>query len=64
MKLTWEEVRARSEEQLSGSTVFCFDCRQNFDAVEMPCLKHCISDEEREERDERFERAVRGVWKP
>jgi hypothetical protein len=59
VKLTWEEVEARSAQKLGGMNVFCFDCRMCFDAVEMPCLKHCKDDEERRVRQERFDVEVK-----
>lgn len=59
MTLTWDEVRARSEQTIRpGLTVFCAACRMNFDLVEMPCLEHCISEDERMERHRRFQPKV------
>lgn len=59
MTLTWEQVRARSEQKLGNTKCFCFDCYLCFEAIEMPCLKHCESDEEVLERDVRIVDAMR-----
>jgi hypothetical protein len=45
--MKWEDVQARSLAVLGGTTCFCFDCYMNFHLVEMPCAKHCLTDEER-----------------
>lgn len=46
--LTWDEVRARSEERLSTMTVFCGDCAMVFPHSKLPCRKHATPDESRE----------------
>lgn len=51
--MKWEDIKARSlgEIKLGDRDCFCFDCYMNFHFVEMPCAKHCLSDEERSLRE-------------
>jgi hypothetical protein len=56
--LTWDEIRARSQTEKNGHTVFCFDCYMCFEAARVPCLKHCQSDTERAERMKRLDAGV------
>jgi hypothetical protein len=51
--LTWDEVRARSEEKLGGMTVFCWDCDIVFPHSQLPCRKHA-TEAEREQIDKRM----------
>lgn len=59
IELTWDDVRARSEHKSGSFTIFCADCRMNYDMVRMPCLRHCASEEERLERHERFKPLIK-----
>jgi len=43
--LTWDEVRARSEEKIGSLTVFCGDCAMIFPHSGLPCRKHATPDE-------------------
>ena len=42
---TWDEVRARSEQTLSGVKVHCGDCEIAWHHGELPCRKHATPEE-------------------
>lgn len=49
--LTWEQVAARSlQTSPSGLTIYCADCRMQFDDSGVPCLRHTLPSEH-EQRD-------------
>lgn len=45
MSATWDEVRARSEQQYHGMTVYCGDCGMVFPSSGLPCRKHATPEE-------------------
>lgn len=48
--LTWDDVRERSAKRVGAYEAYCYNCRMNYDVVQMPCLRHCADEGERMER--------------